>query len=347
MNKPNSKIYRAALRTRTAMLAADRATIRRMAQYYGVTWSKISREIESLVVTTDISIARWNTLRSQIATEIAKLCELMADETEIRQALMAKMGARQAEALLAASKGVLPAAIKNAGLDYTWNRIPESALRNMAGILADGSPLKYKFEEMATDISDGIKDEIMSGLAKGVNPRQIANTIKKKYDDGMKNVLCTVRTEILRSYRLAAHATYRSNSDKLNGWVWMAAQNARTCPICWGLHGTVHSLDEVMTDHPSGRCTAVPMTKTWAELFPNIDLGDYKESSIGGFDAEERFKSLPAKTQARILGPKKYDAWRTGDIALRDIPKPKSDPVWGDGYRAKTLDELGIADEKA
>jgi hypothetical protein len=28
--------------------------------------------------------------------------------------------------------------------------------------------------------------------------------------------------------------------------------------MCWAMHGTVHTLDERLDDHPNGRCTAIP-----------------------------------------------------------------------------------------
>jgi len=111
-----------------------------------------------------------------------------------------------------------------------------------------------------------VMDALTRGLALGLGPEVIRRLIQQMMGMVLTRALRIARTEMLRAYREAARRNYQANSDVVKGWIWHSALNERTCAACWAMHGTVHRLEERLDDHVGGRCTAVPLTKTWAEL---------------------------------------------------------------------------------
>ena len=88
--------------------------------------------------------------------------------------------------------------------------------------------------------------------------------------------------------------------------------------MCWAMHGTVHPNSEEFASHPNCRCTAVPIV----EGGPRLTSGS------------ERFKELSPENQKKILGTKKYEAYRDGRLDLPDLVKKGKDKEWG-SYRAE------------
>jgi hypothetical protein len=131
------------------------------------------------------------------------------------------------------------------------------------------------------------------------------------------------RTEALRAYRESSQRFYQENSDVVHAWRWVAACNGRTCAVCWAMHGSVHTVDEQFVSHPGCRCTQVPVT----DLSPGLATGP------------ARFANLDTETQRRILGPKKFDAYQSGQISLKSLAGMKDNGRWG-----MTRHERNLAD---
>ena len=78
------------------------------------------------------------------------------------------------------------------------------------------------------------------------------------------------------------------------------------------------------------RCTALPVTKTWAELgFPDID-GDNPASAVP--DAKAWFDDQPETVQRDIMGSRRLDAYRDGRLAWGDMAVRRSTDGWRDSY---------------
>lgn len=106
------------------------------------------------------------------------------------------------------------------------------------------------------------------------------------------------------------------------------------CPSCLAQHGTRHPMDEDgPIDHHQGRCTRLPVTKTWSELgFEGITEPDPHLTPQAG-DGVRWLQSQPAATQEKILGPKRYDAWRDGRYPPEDWSVRKTH--WSEGPDGK------------
>ncbi len=119
------------------------------------------------------------------------------------------------------------------------------------------------------------------------------------------------RTEMLRSCRTASLRSYRACADIMEGWVWHAAQDRRTCGFCWSQHGRVFPIDAPFATHPRRRCSAVPRTVGWDAILgeKGRDIPDTRPKTEKG---EDLFERLSDERKQQILGPAKYAAYQHG-----------------------------------
>lgn len=99
------------------------------------------------------------------------------------------------------------------------------------------------------------------------------------------------------------------------------------CDICGN--------DEMFSDHPNGRCTPVPLTKSWAELgIPGMAEQPPIQSG------QSQFLMLPADQQRRIMGDASYRAWKAGAVSLEDFVGVKTSSQWGETHYKRSLNEI-------
>lgn len=243
------------------------------------------------------------------------------------------LGQQSALALL---QGTLPPGI-------TWHfGIPSAdAIANLIGATQAGSPLADLFHGFGQEAAKKASEALLAGLALGHNPRQIAPQVKQALDVPRWRALTIARTEQLRSYRSAAQETYRANSNVVEGWIWTAALNARTCAACIASNGTEHPLDEEMAAHVNCRCAAIPKTRSWSDILDplGIDASGIPETTAQVQSGPEWFDAQSEKTQRAILGSA-YDLYASGDVSLEDFVGKNHDPDWGTSIRVKSMKEL-------
>lgn len=99
---------------------------------------------------------------------------------------------------------------------------------------------------------------------------------------------------------------------------------AHNCGACWVMHGTEHPLDEPgPADHPNGKCTRGPLTKTWKELG-----FDFPETPSLLPDAQTAFASLSRSQQLAVMGPTRLDLLDRGEISWSDLATRRENPGW-------------------
>ena len=138
---------------------------------------------------------------------------------------------------------------------------------------------------------------------------------------------------MLYAYRESSRAQAKANDHIVKGWTWSAAKQANTCAACLALDGSFHTLDERLDDHYNGRCSAVPITKTWEELgYPGL-----KETTRQRQTGEEWLREQPPGVQDKILGRAGGKAWRAGQVELGDAVGYRIDPAYGRMVSRKAL----------
>src|SRR5216684_2105393 len=228
-----------------------------------------------------------------------------------------------------------------AGVNFSFGFPSPDAIAHLVGATQAGSPLADLFSGFGAEAAQGVKDALITGLTLGYNPRDIAPQVQQALGISRNRALTISRTEMIRSYRGANQATFQANSDVVDQWIWNCALDRTSCSACVAMHGTEHSLDETLDEHPNGRCSMIPKTKSWSDILSpmGIDSSGIPETSIDVQSGSDWFDGQSEATQRAILGPK-YDAWSNGDFTLDDVVGHASDPIWGDSIYEEPLKEL-------
>jgi SPP1 gp7 family putative phage head morphogenesis protein len=271
---------------------------------------------------------RYQRLLGQAREEIARYADWAAEFVTDGQAELARMGVEQAGQAIQLSYW------PQSSVGVYFDRLPVEAVEAMAGIAGNGRPVGELLRlRMVRDASgqvlpgvwDGLTQSLIDGTALGWNPRKTARKMADDLAQGLQKALVIARTEQLRVYRMASLEQYRA-SGVVTGQKRLAAHDSRTCAACIADDGALYPLDAVISDHPNGRCTSVPVVKGMPEV-----------SWLSGLDW---FSQQDPQTQAEILGPGRFEAWEAGAFAFGDLVTRQSDATWGDSIVPTPLGAL-------
>jgi SPP1 gp7 family putative phage head morphogenesis protein len=323
------------------VLARDAEAMARIIEAYGRIYRLLSAEIDALlaeiaaaraagtVVTAAqvCKMARFRRVIADVTAELAKFGAVLENEVLLAQMAAAQMAAQGAPAFVQGMFSGMPEAVQ-ASIMATFGVLPGDAVEALVGALQEGTPLSSLLAGYGAEAAQGISSALLAGIAKGTGPREIAREIRKLFGVPLSDALRISRTEIMRAFRAAALASYRANAHIVNGWIWFAALDERTCMACVAMHGTTHTLDETLDDHPNGRCVMVPSTVTPGEL--GIDAPD---AAIRVESGEGWFLAQPEATQKAMMGPGLYEAWRQGLFTFEEL----ATRLWSDDWGAMVV----------
>lgn len=271
---------------------------------------------------------RLSSLLSQVERQIARFVPVAAATTASLQHDAMLLSEEKAFELARTAIG--PSLIS---LSISWNRMSPAVLEAFVGFASDGSPLADLFARLGPDAAARMRSELIRGLVMGRGPRDVARRMSLVNGIELTRALTIARTEMHRAARHASSESYRANRDVVKGMMWHSALDSRSCASCIAMHGTILGLHESVDDHPNGRCVAIPVTKSWAELgFEGIP--DERPSVEPGADW---FARQPESVQRRILSPGKYAAYSEGRISLADLVARDRSRRWGTMRRESSL----------
>lgn len=298
---------------------------------------------------TPVELARMGPLQQVLADTDDALDQLAAATTTtvISAAGQAIEAAADAEPDVIASQ--MPAAYQQDTRERVTERILPSALDVIRTRVTQAITVQTR--PLSADASAAIRRELVRGVELGNDPTQIARravaAVNGAFEGGLQRATNVARTEVLDSYRTASRYAHDANADMLEGWIWLATVEGRgagkTCPSCWALHGTLHSLDEAgPLDHNQGRCARGPKAKPWRAL--GIDM-DEPADSIPARQAA--FDALTDKQQTAVMGANRLALLRAGSIGWDDIPVRRDNPAWRTSIVPRPLRDLNrIADQR-
>lgn len=193
---------------------------------------------------------------------------------------------------------------------------------------------------LAAEATDAMRSALIRGVAVGDNPRTAARDmvarVKGAFDGGYTRAENIARTEMIDAHREAARQAQDANRDVLQGWRWTAALSDRTCPACLSKHGQVFDLDEPgPLGHQSCRCARTPVTRSWQDL--GFDLPEPTGSAPTG---PEWLAKQPEAVQRKILGPKRYEAWKAGQYPPEQWAVRRSTTGWRDSFTTSRAPEF-------
>lgn len=352
-----SELERVLNRFRQELLRNERQAASEMVRVYGEAWRRIRAELERLDAEYQRAKAsgeklspswiyeynRAKAFRDQVEAELLRFAQYA--EVKIREQQLEAIEAAEshAEELTRRILGKPPA-----GLVIDWNRIDREVVLAMLGAVQQDSPLHKLLMSISKQGGQAAEDMLVQGVLLGRNPREVAPDLKRALGTTLSRALTIARTETLRTHRMATRESYKANSDIVTGWIWHSALDARTCPACWAMHGTQHRLDEILDDHPNGRCAMIPKTRTWAEIGKQfgLNLSGIEDAKPKIEPGPVLFARLPMDEQIKILGPAKWAAWKDGKFTLADVVGRSRSKEWGTHRYEKSLAQL-LGTEKA
>lgn len=224
-------------------------------------------------------------------------------------------------------------------IGMSFNRLSPSAVESMIGIIAgksgDGGPLgQLLLDRMVKQPGawERLTGTLVNATAQGWNPRKTARMMRDDLSQGLQKALVISRTEQLRAYRTANVQSYQA-SGAVRGQMRLSGHDSRVCGACVSDEGTIYPIDDVIPDHPQGRCTGVPIVN--GAKIPEWTKG------------EDWFKIQDEATQRSILGPGKFDAYKEGRFGFAELKQSTKSATWGEGVKVASLKDLGIAKQAA
>lgn len=330
---PDPLVVRLARENRTAILAREDLQLQRMAR----DWIAIERSLQSdmLLLAQDILDAK---AAGKAITEqlIARMDRYSVLDASLRQQVLdytTGKAARDiaAEQLAYAEHGIdgAVASIRSqSAFGISFNTLSVDQVTDLSGMLGDGTPLNRLLKETYPESLDGIVKALLEGSARGLGIKQIAEDMAKRMGMGLERITLIARTEQLRAWRIATQRQYQESGVVL----WherLCAKDARTCMSCLMLDGERIPIDQVLDDHPRGRCTSIPIVKGAPPIVREM--------------GQEWFERRSPAVQKEMLGKGMYDLWKKNGFDLRAIAAKNYNPIWGSSPRVRTLAEMQSA----
>jgi SPP1 gp7 family putative phage head morphogenesis protein len=255
-------IYELAHLFRLGILRRERKTAALLADDYRTAARAMRAALDSLLVKIaeareagEIVSESWLLRQRRFEALLIQVDEEISKFSSIAEGRIIEAQGQAIEASLAQSYELMGAAVGNVpGINISFHRLPKLAVENLAGFLADGSPLSSILSSLSADAVAVVRASLINGVVSGHGVRKIAGGMREALGGNLRRAQLIARTEVLRAYRETSRQTYSANRDVLNGWRWHSALDSRTCAICYAMHGTLHGFNETLNDHPQGRC---------------------------------------------------------------------------------------------
>lgn len=315
--------------------------VRALARSYVLAWDDVADQLDQAL--TDLLTAHENSTvtRAQVARHARLSAALQTIDAELVRL------AGEARVLMI---GSLPSAVQIGGSGTVdaivsqlppgraagvigWDMVDESAVR----AIITRSTGQVTAAPLAAESQEAVRRHLVRSVVVGDNPRttarRILSEVQGQFEGGIARAERISRTEMLDAHRAAAATARQANRATVTGWTWVSALTERTCPACWAMHGTVFPPNVVgPAGHPNCRCTAAPVTKSWASL--GLDL-DEPESLLP--DAGSSFDALTPSQQRAVLGPARFEAWAAGDYPMSGWAVRRENPGWRPSYSVSRI----------
>lgn len=328
---PDSQVIVVMNRFKSDLLARERRVQFEMAQR----WLEIERALEGQIAALAQEFAglaaegrtpnqrdlfameRYQRLLAQLQIELRNYTNYAESLIEGQQHAYAQLAIQHAATAIDASI--------TTRIGAQFDRLPIEAVEHMVGLAGDGSPLRQLLVDSWPDAAQGLTQELIRSTALGVNPRETARRMANETTRTLNRMLNVARSEQMRVYRHTGRQAY-VHSKVIEGYYRIATRDLRVCAACILDDGHFYRLDEVMAEHPSGRCSQVP--KIIGMKAPQWEKGP------------DWFRRQQPATQQSILGKGRYAAWQDGKFDLDSVVQTVRNDVWGDSIQVRPLREL-------
>jgi len=198
---------------------------------------------------------------------------------------------------------------------------------SMVGFASDGSPLANLLAASGDFVRATVTQKLVQAVATAQNPRITAREIRKATGMALNRAMAIARTEQMRVYRDTTLAGYREAGVQY--YQRIAARDPATCIACLSMDGEISTTEASVDDHVNGRCSSIP-------IVPGVE-NPMAEPSQQWFDRQGE------ATQRAMMGPGRYDLYRSGQVNWNELGKHTHDPVWGGSIQPVPVRDLAVA----
>lgn len=314
-------------------LVTDQQT-RDLVSAWANAWNEVAPDLNAVLV--NMLVAGENVTRAELmrSERLSKVLVVIADHleqltTDARVRIIGDLR-RVIDIAGGAQASIIDSQLPTGGQHLVdlaeWTHVDARSVE--AIVKRSTQQITSRMRPLSREAQRAVRAELVRGYAAGQNPRRTAARIvdraQGKFNGGLTRATAIARTETLDASRVGGHIGRMQNSDVLRGWSWHCELSTRSCPACIAMDGSLHPLDEPgPNDHVNGRCTAVPETKSWADL--GFDIPEPAPLRQTGRDW---FEGQPAATQRQILGPSRYEAWKAGAYPPEKWAVMTHNPDW-------------------
>lgn len=174
-------------------------------------------------------------------------------------------------------------------------------------------------KKFVTGVKNACSNVINAGLFMSSSIEQILENFDKVLSSWQKNLVTETQTMVKSFVDNTQNQIKRANSKIFTGYKWCSILDSKTCDDCADLDGSVYN---TISDAPYSpihyrcRCQTIGFLQEEAE--PNwTSFGDWVEQ-------------LPEDKQIDILGKKRFELWKNGDLKIKDFVN--------DGHKIKLKD---------
>lgn len=264
-------------------------------------------------------LERYQSLLAQVQEQLTRFDAV----SQIDRAVVANVlaGLDESVGLIEASAGTV--AIR-------FDRLGVEAAENITAIARAGKPLNQILERAYPLAAEAITDRLITGVASGINPREVARRmVRDGLSQGLSHILLVARDQANRSYREASRQQYMTSGVVTKYRRIAAKQPGRTCLACLALDGTEYDVGELMELHPQDRCAMIPIVR-------GIEPPQWAAG-------EAYFNSLPEGVQRDWMGPERHELWKAAQLKFRDMAKVEQNSTWGPSVRVRPVKGLTTA----
>ena len=337
----NDDTVRNALMAKLAISDTVDAATRSLASAWSTAWDEIVAEwsavVDEIVNLTDGEWpSRRDIWRATRATEALKHTAAQLQELT-RTAGITITGDLPAIITAAEqwSRTIALSQLPDMGVAVNWGRVNEKALDDI--VTRTTQQIESLLKPLPKQQQSVMRATLIRGIAVGDNPREAARLMLQRlggvFDGGRNRAEVIARTEMLDAYRAANTASLNANTSVVASVMWSATKSDRTCPACLALDGTTYPVGTPgPIDHQCGRCTFIPVTKTWKELgFTGIEEPPAYQTG------REWFAQQPEDVQRQIMGAERLSRLQSGDLDWDQIAVVRHSDGWRDSIGIRPL----------
>lgn len=346
----NRRTLRLIRRLMVAVGEETDSAVRQITESWVRAWDELSGQWRTLVgdlVAASAVAGRWPT-----PWQLARLDRLASATFAAEQALT-QLSTQAGVTITSGATGIvgataaaepaiiasqLPAALASTVQADVAATILPSALNEIVARTAE--QITSTTRPLSREATEAMKRALIKGIAVGGNPvataRDMVARVAGAFNGGLDRAIVVARTECLDAYRRTSEHVHRANDDILQGWRWHSDLSSRTCVACRVLHGTVFPTSSPgPLGHPQCRCGRIPAVKPWRDL--GIDIAEPEDATV---DSYAQWLAMPPVEQDAVLGRRRAEFVRAGDVAWTDLVTRRDNPGWRASYVPTSVRQL-------